>query len=551
MNVKEQISKQVEAHQAKLAMEADLAGVTEHLEGKSPKEVLRFIVDARHEILSSPPETVLELHQCIKAIYGVSVPYTSTHPDFHAPLEAMAAMYFGTHEDIVWLAARGGMKTLGSSIIANLLNQFNPSFESIHAGGTQTQAKVAAKYLKNFYRIPPMKEYFLQKPGVFQAEWRNGSTWNIVTGSFGGVSGQHPRLLTLDEIEVWDREALMQTFEVPTSADGYRRRWAAFSTRQRSFGAMNWLIDEAPKRGMHLYQWTLFEMMRPCVTCKAIDENPHGDDDCRAKSCILWEHCKGTRARKSTGWLTLKQAQEKCVRLGGPQGREFLTQGVCQRPSSHGLVLHNFEKKPRPEGNYTQWTYVKELPWFALHDPAEGKKSVIYFIQMDGDRTFVFDELVDSQCANVMQAKKAFYEHCKKMGYTDPTVIVVDPHKPDAVADWKEGTPHGEGIMHSYKADMPDISEDTGVSDKLVTTLEFLRKYIFDGVSRRLFVNKDYCPSLDWAIGEYHYPVSRATNEIQSDTPSKEYSDEIDPLRYWVMYLLTKFKHGRLRFLFL
>lgn len=524
-------------------LQAELKFAKERLEHMTPEERHEIIVAGRHEAINHKPETVQELHQAVKAIYGYSIPVTSTHPDFHAPMEAFAALYFGTYENMVWLASRGSAKTLMSSIGANILNSSSPEFESIHAGGTRTQARVAAKYLANFYNTPPLDEYFDGRPGVFQAKWKNGALWEIITGSYGGVSGQHPMMLTLDEIEVWEIEALMQTFEVPLSRKGYRRRWAAFSTRQRSFGGMRWLVDEAPKRNFQLFQWTMFETMQPCITCAAIDQEPHGNDMAREKVCCLWEHCKGERAKKASGWLSLKEAQDKCIRLGGPRGREFLTQGVCTRPSSHGLVLHNLEKLNKPEGNYTRWTFIKDLPWYAVHDPAEGKKSVILFIQRHEGCSYIFDELVNPTCATTNQAKQEFHEHCVKMGYGDPAKVIVDPHRTDAVSDWRTGSKSGEGMFRKYNAETPNIEgpEKGGVTDKIDTTVEMLRKYICDGNGqRRFYYNKDYCPMLDRAVGEYHYPVDRNTNEILSDTPAKAYSDEIDPMRYWVMWLITR-----------
>jgi hypothetical protein len=176
-----------------------------------------------------------------------------------------------------------------------------------------------------------------------------------------------------------------------------------------------------------------------------------------------------------------------------------------------------------------------------VHDPSEGKKSVIYFIQRYDGMTFCFDELVDPLCPDVTKAKQDFYDHCLRMGYPDPAVIVVDPHRTDAVATWRVGSKSGTGIMHKYNADVPDISGSSGVTQLLNKTLELLRQSICDGSNtRRLFINPEYCPRAIRATKEYHYPTDPVTNEIMSDIPDKAYSDEIDPLRYWEMYVITK-----------
>lgn len=508
--------------------------------------------EIRRQYIRHQPKNAEELHQAVRAIYGLSIPYTSTQENFNAPFEWYATVYFGTKEDTVALASRGGGKTLQASSLSDILCSHSPVFESIHAGGTKVQATVASKYLNQFYSIEELKGGFKERPATYSAKWKNGSLWEIVTGSMKGVSGQHPIMLTLDEIEFWDREALQQTFEVPVNKETrygfYKRRWSAFSTRQRSYGAMNWLVEEAPKRGFKFFQWTVFETMRPCHTCIALDQEPFGDDDAREKVCVLWQACRGVRARKATGWVKLEDAQAKCIRLGGPRGREWLTQGLCTRPSSHGLVLHNFEKRLRPDGNLTRWEYEPMLPWYAVHDPAAGKKSVILLFQIHDGCIFVFDEVVDPLCSSTMEAKQAFYDHCERMGYPDPAMIIVDPHRTDSVSDWRRGSRSGTGILKKYKATTPDISKYSGTGQELKKTIDLLRQYIHDGAyKRRLFVNKDFCTSLYTSIGEYHYPTDDATNEIISDAPVvDQYEDDIDALRYLVMWFIGKFLKGRI-----
>lgn len=540
-NIDAQIGKKLVDEQSKAEREQTHRTVVSNiltLEMERREEIMKV---ARQVALSEPPRNPTELWHAIRLLFGYKIPLTSTHEDFNAPYEWFSKVFFGKVEDSVALASRGGGKTLQASILMTLSSIWRPNYDAVHAGGTQVQAQVASAYLADFYNKPHLKGEFESKPAKFSSNWKNQSSWRIVTGSMKGVSGQHPNILTLDEIEFWEIEALTQTFEVPIHKNDYKRIWTAFSTRQRSYGAMNWLVDEAPKRGFAFYQWSVFEMMEPCITCEAIDKEPYGNDEARECVCPLWEACRGERAKKATGWLPLVEARKKCIRLGGPRGREWQTQGLCNRPSSHGLVLHNFEHSYKPEGNYTKWTYVPDLPWYAVHDPSEGKKSVIYFLQRYDGMTFVFDELVDPLCPDVTKAKQDFYDHCLRMGYPDPAVIVVDPHRTDAVATWKVGSKSGTGIMHKYNADVPDISETSGVTQLLNKTLELLRQSICDGGNtRRLFVNPDYCPHAIRATKEYHYPTDPVTNEIMSDTPDKAYSDEIDPLRYWEMYVITK-----------
>lgn len=537
------------------AMRERVAVAKERIQEMTDAERLQYGVDLKKLTMTQEPRNAEELWNCVKAQYGIEIPYTSTDPEFHSPFEYFHSVYFAKDGNTVALASRGSGKTMLGSIYMNMCGTFRPNFTMIHAAGTKVQAGVIADNLENYYNDPVFQCTFRGRPARETAKWVNGCRSKIVTGSMQGVSGQHGSSMTLDEIEFWAEEDIQQTFEVPLRMNGYNRVWTAFSTRQKPGSGMSWLVEEAPKRGFKVYQWSAFETMVPCVSCIALDSHPNyrgeATDKAREEVCVLWSACRGERAKKATGFRTLEEIQDQCKRGGGPQGREWLTQGLCTRPSSHGLVLFNFEQTARPDGNFTQWEYMPELPWYAVHDPAEGRKSVIYFIQVHNDQSFVFDELVDPACPDVTTAKQAFYEHCMLNGYGDPDVIVVDPSRTDAVATWKFGSTKGNGVGRSYNADTPDRSETTGVGQELYQTLDLLRNYICDGTGkRRLFINPGTCPIGLNGITKHSYPTDMSNN-ILSKKPQEAYKDEVDALRYWVMYLKTKFtrKTGQMVFI--
>jgi hypothetical protein len=498
-------------------------------------------IQIKHKFLDNAPTNAQELHDCVKALWGVSIPYTSCSPDANAPFEWFSKLYFGLSEYSVAVASRLSGKTFYASILHYLLNNYRPGFSSRHAAGTRDQADVAAMYLQDWATDAIKGSVFDGRPGKLSARWKKtGGHWKIVTGSAAGVSGQHPIMATFDEIEFWKIEAVEQTFFLPQEdTDGFML-WAAFSTRQRSFGCMNWLVDEAPKRSIHVFKWTAFETMQRCKTCVAKDAHPHGSDEQRQQVCNLWEDCRGEKGIKATGWIPRERV---CMRKASLSKQAWRVQGICDKPSSTGLVLNNFEHEYKPDGNYTHWTYQDHLPLYVTHDPAEGKKSCLYFIQVFRDSVYVFDEIIQPECPNVSTTKGAFYERCEKKGYKNPTVIVVDPRKPDAIADWNSGSLEGTGAGKKYRAAAPDIDKASG-GQLIWKTIEFLRKQIQDGDGiRRLFVNPVQCPGLVRGAREYHYPTDM-NNQITSDTPDKEYSDEIDPLRYFVQYYLQHIKQG-------
>ena len=302
-----------------------------------------------------------------------------------------------------------------------------------------------------------------------------------------------------------------------------------------SYGAMNRLVDEASAKGLRLFTWTVFESMERCRSCEAIDKHPHGTDEQRQSVCNLWEDCHGILGTKSLGWMKRKDVMTLKQNMNF---NSWQTQGLCRKPSSAGLVLHNFEHELKMAGgNYTMLNYNPDLPYYVVHDPAEGKKSVLYVIQVIDGCSYVVWESIIVQCKNDAAAKRAFIDDFfipianRKM----PLAVVVDPHRPDACATWRSYDTCGVG----FNAVMPtQVANNHYNNAQIGTTINLLRTEIEENGRRKVFINPVQCPGCINGIKEYHYP-SDLNGNVTSDTPAKEFSDEIDPLRYWVMYKRT------------
>jgi hypothetical protein len=504
-----------------------------------------FII--KQEALHSTPRNAEELYKAIQVLFNVSVPYTACSENTVAPYQWIHDIFFERENKTMAIGGRGTSKTFGASKLHYLQNTFYPNFETLHASATRAQALICQRYLQQFTNDPNLKSVLTDEPSKTEAKWKNGSFWKIATGSFTGVSGFHPVAAYYDELESWKIEDIEQTWGNPVPKNGHKAGWHGFSTVQRSFGCANWLANEAQDKGIRVYTWTIFETLKPCTTCHALDTHPHGSEDQRQLVCNLWEDCLGVRAKKSTGWVELSHAQElkRSMTL-----QSWRTQGLCEKPSTTGLVLFNFEHSYRLQGgNLTAYTYRPDLPLYCCHDPAESKESAFYFMQILEDCIYVFDELIQNPCPNTSHTKKAVYQYCQEKNYSDPVVIIVDPRKTDAIADWKEGSVNGTGLGRSYNA-IPSPMDNASGGQVISAGIDLLRKHIEDGDrTRKLFVNPKQCPKLIVGIKEYHYPVN-GNNEVISDTPSKEYSDRIDPLRYfvqWYKYRYVSFKNTAIK----
>lgn len=300
---------------------------------------------------------------------------------------------------------------------------------------------------------------------------------------------------------------------------------------------------EAGLKDIKMYKWSCFETMQRCATCVAIDEHPHGNDESRQQSCALWKYCHGQKGIKATGWISRKDVIEMSKTLSD---EGFETQFLCLRPSSHGLTCHNFihEKISNNDvnaGNYADWTYDKSLPLFGMHDPAEGNKSVFVFFQIFNGLIFVFDEIILDPCFTTGEMKKEVYKRCTDMGYPLNLLVLVDPHRQDAMKEWREGSYSGEGNGRSFNAEIPNLLE----YEEIDPGLELLRRYIKAAHGeRRLFINNKKCPGVVLAVKENHYNVDKHNNILQGAKQAKPFKDEIDVLRYLVIYVEKTYAGG-------
>ena len=354
----------------------------------------------------------------------------------------------------------------------------------------------------------------------------------LATGQVVSNSGQHPNSFTMDEIEFWDVEALEQTWAVPVSIGDHRPQWLAYSTRQRAASAMSWLVDNAKQRNVQIYQWTIFETMKRCPSCVCIEGGRVKSDP--NSHCLLWERCKGLKGTKSTGWIDREAVIELTKGLGGPNSVASITQLFCEKPTTHGLVLHNFEHEYAPSGNYTRWEYHPELPYVIWFDPSEGKKAVMWFVQIHtndkGIQTIrMFDELVIPNCASTSSAKRELVKYILDKQYPNPLLIVVDPRRTDAVADLKNKDVCGI----EFKAKTAPLDEVAG-GNLVRLGCEAVRDAICNGNGKRtLLVNPEMCPSFIEMTRQFAYKVD-SNNVITSENPMEVKKDEFDATHYGV-----------------
>lgn len=501
------------------------------------KKNIAFIL--KRDAFSGGPKNAEELLKALEVCYGLRIGVTATEEKWNAPAEWVHAMYFEKYEQLLAVAGRGSGKTVVASALTHLKCAHRENYEVVHLGSRRDQADVAQKYLTQ-YADDPILGAGLDNRGIGRkrAKWLStNSSWQIVSGTLAGVSGQHPHMLTLDELEFAEEQMVEQSWAVPMEKDGHKRLWAGFSTRQRSSSMMSKLTHaaETGERNIKLMQWSVFETMKPCSSCLCIKGGQVLSEP--EKVCPLWKYCHGERAKKSSGWMK----RESIVNLMQTMTTEaFETQMLCLRPSSHGLVLHNFIQDYATnldlnKGNFLNWVYQPDLPVYAFHDPAENHKSSLLLVQVYQGKVFGFDEIVDESGPTLSKVKEDLENLCRLKGYSIPKAIIVDPRRTDIVKQWREGSPNATGMNRSFNAVVPKMNHGL---DEIEAGLELLRSYIRNGLGEvKFYLHPTQCKQHVIALTQNRYKLTKDNELYDTAKQENKFKDEVDCVRYGIIYL--------------
>jgi len=257
-----------------------------------------------------------------------------------APFDAFAEVYFEEAGDWLGFANRHGYKTMGDAFLLFLTSATRPKCQSKILGGSEEQSKRVYEYSQLFMTIPACSAAVkdLQAKSM---KFRNGSQVSILTQSSKSVLGQHPQKLCLDEIEEFDPIVFRQSLSTTRSFAGIKASIGMTSTHHKRFGIMTGLLKNAAERGIKVYKWCIFEVMKrcrkkSCNACKKIVKM--GADG----EIVSWRDiCKG-KARRSRGYYEIDGVIRKFKML--PLD-EFKTVWLCNRVSLSGYTFPAFNER--------------------------------------------------------------------------------------------------------------------------------------------------------------------------------------------------------------
>ncbi len=453
------------------------------------------------------PVTRRDLKNYVKVFLGVDVPDKRICPEHNSPmdylwysfLESKPQPHITNHDSIVWANRAGGKTELAA--VATLLDCiFKPGCQVRILGGSGEQAGRMYEYLTGFlchgygqFLAGPVRKtkcYFI-----------NGSAVEVLTQSPTSVRGQHVQKLRCDELELFDEDVFAAAKFTTQSTTEISACMELISTMHRPYGLMHEVVTSAPKFGIPIFKWCVWETIEKCV-----------GRNC--SQCPLSEDCRG-RAKKANGYMKIDDCITQ-MRRASRAGWE--AEMLCMRPSRKNVVFDEFD----PAVHVGAVDYDPNLPLYRTLDFGFVNPFVCLWIQVDKDGIVrVIDEYVRSRAtidvhAVEIKSRTPVAEEQVTATFCDPAgKSVNDVTGTSAIRELRSF-----GIAVRFKR------------SGILEGIELIRRAVCSGDGKSSLIVSPRCPRLIEAMECYHYPESAPT---PGELPQKDglYDHPIDALRYF------------------
>lgn len=198
----------------------------------------------------------------IRDFLGAEIPRRKCCQNHDAPFDFVADYVFGLYDFMIVLANRSGGKTMNFGILDTTISWLLDNTEVATVGAIQSQAQKCYEYFRAYSQKFPF-DHNISRRTMKKTDLLNGSQVQVLTGTMSGVNSPHPQLVFLDEIDLMNWPVMQQALSMAQSKNDVRARTVLTSTRKFAGGVMQRMMDEAASRGAKLYQWCIWEVVKP------------------------------------------------------------------------------------------------------------------------------------------------------------------------------------------------------------------------------------------------------------------------------------------------
>lgn len=222
---------------------------------------------SRHAAIERAPQTDIELYFALKAIWGVTVPWTKVCDDHSTPFDAFADAYFARSAVTVWWASRGFG---GKSYLLSLLGLTEAAFLGARAtilGGSGAQSLNVHEHSQTLWYSTNAPRHLLDgEPTKFDTHLINTGHIRSLMASQTSVRGPHPQRLRMDEIDEMELSILEAAQGQPMrdpKKPGIDTQTVMSSTWQNPQGTMTEILGRAREKNWKIHNWCWRETSNP------------------------------------------------------------------------------------------------------------------------------------------------------------------------------------------------------------------------------------------------------------------------------------------------
>lgn len=491
------------------------------------------------------PENDDELYGWIKDVLGYKIARYPTDPTHQSPFQLIADAFFERHSVLLGQGPRGGGKTLNYAIFELASMVFKDDIWIVAVAGSEGQARDGFAYLsgkkekdgvEGMIYSPRFRGMISGEPSVTKTVFTNGARVEIRTGgSEKAVSGPHPQILIVDELDHIEGGPLNTALQMPQSNKGYRSVTVMASSQYHASGTLQNLLDKAEESNISVYRFDIFDIMESCGRRYPIE--------CGDCPFHTWrnpftgtteELCQG-RGERSDGHYPYADAVSKFVTI---DAESFAMQSLLMSGRHQGMVytqygLHNqVEVEPGDSSIIIRYANGREeekdiSTWkaYAGIDMRSHGRILVVLESPDVLPNGKHPRYVVAEWEDDMSTPSSIIDACRVMKQR-----VLQEFGVPITAFWGERA--GADMIRGFPKELNAKPVEKEVVNVALGVGQLRDAFMDNTQTPSLFIDKRLCPGLDESLAKLYKCKKLSDGTFNRDAFGDDGSHSADALRY-------------------
>lgn len=301
-------------------------------------------------IRNARPRNADYLHKWIESFTGVRIARTAVCPGHQSPFDAFSHQVIHRPRQALWMGSRGSGKSFLSAIDTHLSSRWNRNHGTRILGGSAAQSRQIYDALKEVVRDGSgdmgSDGDTIHRLLKREAEYRNGSTVEILACSDTSVRGPHVASLKLDEVDEIGSDHRDSAAGMCMEKNGVSASILMTSTWHRVGGPMGELMEKGDSGAFPVFRFCVFEVLERCPRSRSGPPVAGPDLYLNCPACPIKKYChshvvdRKPKAKRSDGHYAIDALIQK---LDLVSARVFESDYLCSGPKADGIWFPGFD----------------------------------------------------------------------------------------------------------------------------------------------------------------------------------------------------------------